>query len=486
MILIVLGVLVYSNSLTGPFIFDDGHGITDNPSIRKLWPIWETLVAPANSGMAGRPLVNLTFAINYAIGGYDVRGYHVVNLAIHIAAGLVLLGILRRTPGGAGIALPATALWLVHPLLTESVVYISQRTEMLMGLFLLLTLYCAIRRWHIAAVVACGLGMGCKEVMVAAPLVVVLYDYVFGVDWRSRRGLYAGLAATWLMLPLLMGGVALHSKMGEGLDHFTPWEYLKTQATVIVHYLRLCFVPYPLVVDYDDWPRAGSLVSVLPTALVVVGLLIASAWGAWKKQWWGLLGLGFFFILAPTSSVVPLGTEVAAERRMYLPLIAVVVPVVAALGNARQYIVPVLIVVAGVATFVRNADYRTAQTIWLDTVQKRPENVRALVNLAAVSERKESIGLYQRALELAPDSPEAHFNLGVNLTGEKRLDEAVVHLRRASELSPRSSRAAYQLGAVLAQAGRYQEAAVAIRRALELEPGNARAMKLLAAIEQNL
>ncbi|MEI6084764.1 MAG: hypothetical protein WCS70_10725, partial [Verrucomicrobiota bacterium] len=243
-LLVVLGVGVYANSLRGPFIFDDGHGITQNLSIRQFRT---ALTPPPNSGMGGRPVVNLTFALNYAVGGLDVRGYHAVNVAIHILAGLVLFGILRRTPGAAGIALAVAALWVVHPLLTESVVYVSQRTETLMSLFLLLTLYCAIRGWNLAAIVACGLGMGCKEVMVVAPVVVVLYDYVFGADMRARRGLYAGLAATWLMLPLLMGGVAVQAKMGEGLDYFTPWTYAKTQATVIVHYLRLAFVPYPLV-----------------------------------------------------------------------------------------------------------------------------------------------------------------------------------------------------------------------------------------------
>ena len=478
-LLVVLGVGVYANSLRGPFIFDDGHGITQNLSIRQFRT---ALTPPPNSGMGGRPVVNLTFALNYAVGGLDVRGYHAVNVAIHILAGLVLFGILRRTPGAAGIALAVAALWVVHPLLTESVVYVSQRTETLMSLFLLLTLYCAIRGWNLAAIVACGLGMGCKEVMVVAPVVVVLYDYVFGADMRARRGLYAGLAATWLMLPLLMGGVAVQAKMGEGLDYFTPWTYAKTQATVIVHYLRLAFVPYPLVIDYDDWPRAGSLLSVLPAAGVVVGLFAASAWGAWRKKWWGFLGMCFFMILAPTSSFIPLATEVAAERRLYLPLVAILVPVVVGIGSLRKYAVPVLCVIYGGLTIMRNTDYRSTESIWRATVEARPANVRALVNLAAFVGRDEAITLNQRAIAIDPTCAEAHFNLGRTLARQQRVAEALTHLERAAELSPRSSLAQYTLGVVLAQVGQLPAAEAALRRAVALEPGSVKGHHQLGTV----
>lgn len=473
-LLVLLGVVVYANSFRGPFIFDDDHGITDNPSLRQLAT---ALTPPPNSGMAGRPVVNLTLALNYAAGGLDVRGYHVVNLVIHILAGLVLFGILRRTPGGEGIALTAAALWLVHPLVTESVVYVSQRTESLMGLFLLLTLYCSIRGWKLAAVAACGIGMGCKEVMFVAPLLVLLYDYVFRADMRARRGLYAGLFATWLMLPLLIGGVAVRAKMGEGMDYFTPWTYLKTQATVILHYLRLSVVPYPLAIDYDDWPRASRL---WPVFLLAVPVAI-SAWGAWRKKWWGFLGAWFFLILGPTSSFLPMATEVAAERRMYLPVIAVVVPAVLLLRKNCW----VLILGFGGLTFFRNADYRTAESIWRDTVNHRPGNVRALVNLATLVPPTEAIPLYERAVTLAPDNAEAHYNLGIIFAGQQRLTDALPHLQRAADLSPRSSLAHYQLAVVLANLRRFPEAKATIDRALALEPGNTKGQQLRNAIEHH-
>ena len=127
-----------------------------------------------------------------------MRGFHAVNLLIHLLAALVLFGVVRRTLltsslkeqfGGAasGLAMAVALIWAVHPLLTESVTYLTQRTESLMGLFFLLTLYCAIRgassghpwRWYAVAIAACALGMGAKEVMATAPIVVLLYDRCF-------------------------------------------------------------------------------------------------------------------------------------------------------------------------------------------------------------------------------------------------------------------------------------------------------------------
>jgi len=154
--LIVAGLIVYCNSFTGPFIFDDADSIAGNPYIRQLWPPQYLYSAPVNSTVAGRPIVSVTLALNYALCGYNVWGYHAVNLAIHILAGLVLFGIVRRTLLGqrlkrrfgqhaSALACAVSVIWLVHPLQTGSVTYIIQRSESLMGLFYLLTLYCAIR-----------------------------------------------------------------------------------------------------------------------------------------------------------------------------------------------------------------------------------------------------------------------------------------------------------------------------------------------------
>ncbi|HZP59876.1 MAG TPA: hypothetical protein VFB27_06085, partial [Opitutaceae bacterium] len=150
-LLVLAGLATYLNSFAGPFIFDDELWITKNPSIRQLWPIGSVLWPPSGAIYCGRPVLNLSLAVNYAWGGTGVGGYHAFNLAVHLVAGLALFGIVHRTlllsrneiwrAQAARLAFFAALLWLVHPLQTESVTYVIQRAEALMGMFYLLTLY---------------------------------------------------------------------------------------------------------------------------------------------------------------------------------------------------------------------------------------------------------------------------------------------------------------------------------------------------------
>src|SRR5438270_879905 len=151
--------LAYRNTFSAPFIFDDGHVVQVNLTIRKLWPLTTVLSPPHGYGLTveGRPLINLSLAINYAFGGTDVAGYHVINLVIHVLAALTLFGLVRRTLQQArhrehystltaiSLAGAIALLWALHPLQTEAVTYIVQRAESLMALCYLLTLYCFVR-----------------------------------------------------------------------------------------------------------------------------------------------------------------------------------------------------------------------------------------------------------------------------------------------------------------------------------------------------
>ncbi|MCE0497832.1 MAG: hypothetical protein LV481_07805, partial [Methylacidiphilales bacterium] len=175
LILVLAALGAYANSFSGPFLFDDLSAIRGNPGIRHLWPPWAPLLPPGELTVGGRPILNLSFALNYAVSGFNVWSYHALNLLIHILAGLILLGVVRRTllqpvlreKFGADawpLALAVALLWTLHPLQTEAVTYLSQRAESLMGLFYLLTLYAFIRTigpssdrgdWPVICVGAC-------------------------------------------------------------------------------------------------------------------------------------------------------------------------------------------------------------------------------------------------------------------------------------------------------------------------------------------
>ena len=524
MLIVAAGIWAYHNSLRGPFIFDDVPSILENPHIHHWWSIRDALFVSPHLPVQGRPVEVVTLAVNYAWDGLNVRGYHAVNLMLHIASALLLFTLLRRTfedetlgdrfgPAGVWLAAVIALIWEVHPLQTESVTYVVQRSELLMGLFLLLTLYCTGRgsrssrpgAWYVAAVVFCALGMGSKEVMVGAPLIVWLYDRVFLSSsvrelWRQRGRLYAGLAATWVMLAILVART-IHPATNFAIPGLSAWDYLKTEAGVIAYYLRLCFWPRPLVLDYYDWPIAWSLSDILVPAVVVLGLLAATVWAFRRQPRLGFLGAWFFLILAPTSSFLPNFGEVAAERRMYLPLASVVTLTVLgayALGK-RLFSKPQGVALASVAggavvvlltilTIQRNQDYASALAIWQDTVEKRPNNPRAHSNLgyilAHAGRTQEAIDQYEQALRIDPNYALAHNNLGNTLAREGRTQEAVEHLEQALRINPDDANTHNDFGDALLQAGRGPAAIDQYEQALRLDPGFAEAHYNLAVALQ--
>ncbi len=497
---------VYANAVTLPFVFDDASTIVDNPTLRSLAA--SLAGGPPQSATAGRPLVNLTLAVNRAISGSEPWSYHLVNALIVALCATLLLAVVRRALAlprvpatlrdrASGIALAAALLWGVHPLLSETVDYVTQRTESLMALAYLATLYAGIRavagdapRWSVAAVLACAAGMASKESMVTAPITLLLLDAVLGTgsvaeSLRRRRLLYAGLAATWgLLLVLNLAGPRFRSAgFSSGVS---PWTYLLNQAPMLLRYLRLAVAPTGLVLDYGV-PKPLTLAQVWPAATAVLAILagVAVAWRRWPLV--GMAGTIFFLLLAPTSSLVPIATEVGAERRMFLPLAVLVVTIVAAATWALQRAaaqrasrigpgaVAVAAVVLGGLTLQRNTEYATGTTIW-QTVIDRREHGRAHYNLGIelrrIGRRADAIAAFERSVV---DTPEAHYALGFERQADQQYDRAAEHYRSYIRLRPMDAnvlRAYHQLGRTLMSQERFDDALAAFREVLARQPDN--------------
>jgi protein O-mannosyl-transferase len=550
-LIVAIGLFAYAGSFQGLFVLDEKTAIIENPNIRSLRTAF---TAPPEVGFGGRPVVSLSFALNYALApaaGRDaftppppgfppeaselfyrnLWGYHATNLAIHILAALAIFGIVRRAfaserlrgvfgTAAAPLAFVVAAIWVAHPLNTGSITYVAQRVESLMGLFYAATLYFAIRAWDrphasawaAAAVAACALGMGTKEVMVSAPIAVALYDWVFlsgeagsaAALWRRRWPLYAGLAATWVLLAIFMATATRSASVGFYLKGWTPWLYLQTQAGVIVYYLRLVFVPWPLALDYE-WPAAKSFMEIAPQAGLLAALFALTVWGLVRRRPAAFAGACFFLILAPSSSVLPIVTEIAAEHRMYLSLAAVVALVVGgAFALGRQVaarvgggsVMPLRAVGAAAAAIAivgcvhltreRNLDFQSDERIWAATVAARPQNSRALANLGAALVQQgraaEAEPYLRRATTIREDFPEAQSNLGVALCMQGRLEEGVTHLERAIALEPGYRDAYRNLGEAFGALGRRGPAARAFREALKTAPRDPMLLKRLAWI----
>lgn len=505
-LLVLATFAAYHNSFSGPLIYDDIPAIRDNPTIRQLWPLSTVLSPPNDSGITvnGRPLVNLSLAINYAMGGTEVFGYHVFNFIVHTCAGLALFGFVRRT-----LNLPAlrarfatgdeatlwgfvvAVLWTMHPLQTESVTYIIQRAESLVGLFYLLTFYCFVRsvtepnptRWRVLTVGCCLLGMTSKEVMASAPLLILLYDRAvvsgtFREAWQRHKKLYLCLAATWILLGwLVIGTGSRGGTAGFGAGGVSSWHYLLTSALAIGIYLKLVFWPVNLVFDYGT-DVEKHLLPVLPQSLILVGFVLATAYALWRKPLLGFIGLWFFAILGPSSSIIPVATETMAEHRMYLPLVSIIALVVLAsapfIGRKGALVFLLLAVAFGSRTVIRNEDYQDELRLWRDTQQRYPTNARGHNNVGEILYRQEkfdeAIACFREAVRLLPNYIDAINNLGNSLTQQGRAAEALPYVELALLLKPGYHETHNNLGNALYQLGRKEEAITNYRQAVLIKP----------------
>jgi protein O-mannosyl-transferase len=417
----------YHSTFGVPFLADDIPAIIENPAIRQLWPLSVPLHPPQATGLGGRPVLNLSLAMNHAIGGTSPWSYHVVNLLIHIASGLLLFGLVRRVlprvAGGRGFATPPVVgkgpdrvvppyhlkvfatpaacavalLWTLHPLQTQAVTHVAGRAESLPGLFYLLALYAFVRmagagggwRWGTVSALACLLGSGMNGAAMTAPVFVLMADRVFYCDsvvaaLRKRPLYYLALAGSWVLLAGLVSGADSGRGAAFQADGGAFLKYWLTQPEALTRYLGLALWPHPLVFDYGPEVHPSRVV-MLGCAVMLALLLVLTAWLWWRRRP-EALGLGAFFLLLAPTSLVP-GEQLILESRMYLPLAALMGVLVA-------------------ATAARNADYQDAVRLWSDTVQKRPANARAHQHLGDAQlnrgDAAAAVRHYEQALRLDP------------------------------------------------------------------------------------
>jgi cytochrome c-type biogenesis protein CcmH/NrfG len=510
-VIIALGTLaVYCRTFSVPYLLDDDTSILYNGSIRHLWPLWPVLSPPDGTGVGGRPVLNLTFALNYATGGLSVVGYHVVNFIIHVLASVTLFALVRHTlnypvllpvfgADGVWVALAVSVLWSWHPVLTESVTYISQRAEALMGLFYFLAVLGFAKGsrhddspgrgiWYAVSVLACMAGAWTKESIITVPIMVWLYDRTFvsgtfGEAGRRHWGLYLLLAL--VLMPVVFRELGPHStKVGytshAGGDPNVDWYvYGLTECRAVLTYLRLTVWPSPLVFDYGP-KLASRLADAWPYVVALTTAVCATAACLRKFPCAGFALAWFFVIVAPTSSIVPIPGQPIAENRVYLPL-AGIAALVACTGYARlgRWVMPLLLgasLALGAAAFRRNADYLTKKAIWSDTVRKNPTCARASVNLANALVEKtghltEAVALYREAIRLQPKDFVAYNDLAYALYQSGSVNEATAVIEKGLVVNPDYAPLHVSLGNVLAVVpGRQWDAASQFREALRLQP----------------
>jgi protein O-mannosyl-transferase len=513
LVLLLAGIAVYARTFGVPFVFDDVRAIVQNLRIRE----WSYDLVRSD-----RPLVELTLAFNYALGGLDVAGYHLVNLAFHVGCTWLLFDVVRRTFRLTGVlsgreddaAFFAALLFVVHPLQTESVTYVIARSELLMALCYLATLELVLlaeahQQWRITlwvlAITTCACGMAAKPIMVTAPLAVWwLSWWVLAPPTRPRVAfastppaaevprrwpLHLGLCATWTVLGVLF---ADRRHPGAGFDiGLEPLEYFRTQLGVTWHYLRLLVWPVGQVVDYD-WPLAARWseravwVPGLGWALVLLGLVGLAYRGKRAATFW----LGFaILVLLPSSSFIPIA-DFAFEHRMYLSVggcAALAVLVVGTVARRTPRLAAALGLVAAVTlgwlAFARNELWRDPVALWTDNLRKTPAKQRVYRNLEEAYQRRgdqagirrvvlAEIAALQHLHRADPTDPRILSGLANGLARVGRTEEALGAVLESIRLDPRDPVARAAHGALLMQLGRPEEAIIPLEMAAAMIEGH--------------
>jgi len=520
-ILAALCIAAYAGTIHYPMLWDERAFLLDNPALKDAY----AYLSPSSlSGSPMYPLLArryvgmLSFALNWMSGGADVAGYHLVNMAVHLASTLLVYASTLLLLGSPAMrddwdddalkgraALLAALLFGLHPVQTEAVTYIFQRFASMTAMFCLasLALYMAsakTRRWraalYLASLVALALAMKTKENAFAFPLIIAMLDLALLDGSARQRALrLAPLLAAMFIVPY---GVYWQSGSAVGATHYGAMEYASAQPLVIAKYLGLFLLPVGQSLEHDvstygsafDPMVLGPM--VLHIALAASALYMIRRAGAWRMAGLGLIW--FYVALMVESSFVPI-PMLMDEYRMYLPIAGLCIGLapltvkgIGSLGGrTRQgaYAVAFIVVPAALltATVARNNVWSSGIALWGDVVAKSPANLRAYNNLGneywRAGLREEAIRAYESGIRAGSSGraplhlSELHYNLALEYADMGRIDEAALHYGEAAAINPGNSDALNNLGIIHMDRG-------------ELELAESYLLKAIAASNSNL
>jgi tetratricopeptide (TPR) repeat protein len=513
-LLAIAVILIYADTLTAPFIFDDLTNIHHNPHIRIPALSFENLLwAGYHSPEGRRPVANISFALNYYVNGYNPVGYHVVNIVIHVACGIFLFFLAKatlQTPALRSryekfgwIPFLAAFIWLVHPLQTQSVTYVVQRMNSMAAMFYVLSMLCYVKfrmasaspaKWLLltGCVMTALLAFGTKQITATLPVFIILYEWYFFQEldrqWARRHFLFlAGLGLFFLLIVLFYLDFEPVAKILRGYARrdFTPLQRLLTQSRVVIFYISLMLWPNPSRLNLDhDFPLSVSLLDPATTLAAVAAIIAMLACAVLIARKQPLLSFGIIWFLgnlAIESSII--GLELVFEHRNYLPSMFAILAFVSLVFRYFKHAFPAVVALSLVGalfcmwTYQRNRVWADEITLYRDCAAKSPGKARPQNNLGAALARRgrlaEAIERYQAALRIDPDYADAHYNLGYALSKSGRLDEGLLHFRQAVRLEPKRVKYLNNLGVAVVLKGDYTEALEHFEAALKIDPFDA-------------
>ncbi len=513
---------VFGQGVHGPFIFDDSIAIEKNPTFHQdSW--WAVLKGKRDTTYSSRPLINLSFAIDYKLYGLNPEPYRWTNIVLQIIIAWVLLGLLSRfLPICLNsseknryltdwLALLVSLAWSLHPVQTECVLYITQRSEQFAALGIFLSIDGLIRhhltgkkRWLVMMFTACVVSMGFKQNAAVLPPILLLIDYAFlngsfRKAYQSKPKAYLAIfAATWS----ICGAIILYNPnpsctgTGFGVSRF---EYLMTQSQVIWHYLINCYWPAGLCLSYD-WPIVRGFSQVRLEFFSLAMLFVLGCLSLIKFPKLSCSILCIFLLLGPTSSVLPLVSEVAADRRIsILSIIALLLPVVAVYRlvitikcSEKQALLAALSLslITCVCylpwTMKLSHFYDNPVVLWQHQIDQNTRSKECWIHLGEIYESQKQWApawqCYQYHINAPQSNRLAHINLGYIEMNLQRYDRATNYYMTAINDSQFRNKALLGLGLVNKTTQQYDKAITYLRMALAENPDNESAALNLAGI----
>ncbi|MBT4612796.1 MAG: tetratricopeptide repeat protein [Gemmatimonadetes bacterium] len=498
-ILIGLVLLAYGNSVSGSFHYDDEHSIVRNASIQKLSEIPNFFVdISAFSGDEGkgmyRPLLLVTYALNYTIHELNSTGFHVVNVLLHALCSLLVWCLASsglapmydregcpQAQGHPQAAWIAAALFALHPALTEPVNYVSSRSETLMALFFLLTLYLHTRKpsnesISVGARLTLVLALLSKETAIVLLAILPLIDLWNPRERVSMRQMAVRHGPYWLIGGLYLYMLFWTDFLGSGGTEQVrdSLSQFLTQVKAPAYYLSLLALPSHLSVDH-----AFSVSDrVSPVVVFGLGLILTILFVSLRgRRTWPQLTFSLLVgacVLLPTS-VVPLNILVN-ERRVYLVLAALCIASPSLLDLRLRGGTILTLVLLTLLTVQRNQVWATPLSLWQDAVSRGARSYTAIVNLGKAlqeaGEVERAIAAYRRALSIDAERGDAYNNLAVVQHEAGRVAEAIHHYQSALEHSPEMEEIHHNLAVAYQESGNLQASVKSFERALELDGNN--------------
>jgi Tfp pilus assembly protein PilF len=539
----VVAFALYANTLGHEFLWDDRDLIVDNaavqtldgPTLRAIFleNFWRNVV---RTGGYYRPMVTLSYHVDYRLHGADAGGFHLTNVVCHALVCTLVFLFVYVLFDHAVFALLTAVLFAAHPLHTENVAWVSGRTDLLASLWMLasLVLYVLSKRRGARflpfALAAFMLALLSKESAACLPLVIGLLEFgPFGellsarrrsaaaapAEPRAARNVPRSVVITACFFAVLVLYLLLRRHViGTSLSTYPPYApgagRLAVPLSIVAGYALKLVWPFRPNAEYDAHVSRGLDAHAL-AGMAVLALIAYAAW-RYRRRPDLILGLGVLVLgLGPVLNIIPIG-EVSAERFLYFPSLGFVLviaslftdalaqkarsvgriaggarsPVPASLAGTVTWLLAATLTAYTVRTVSRSSDWANENVLFAKTVQSAPNSARAHLGVAGAAERRgdltAAVAAYQRALAIDPDYPDALSNLAGIYARQGRIDEAAEMLQRALRAAPGNLRLQTNLGALYYQKRQFDEAARQFERVIAADPNQGDALFNLALI----